>query len=160
MKAHLLILQRVGTTLIILGVVEIYLAVWKFICEAPSSPDIYRLMLLPFLFIALAWGGLFFIAPGILLFRGGLRTSKYVRYLALFGLASYAISFLLEPFVQSLGYQLLLLRLMPETLALGMWQALVYLAFGFWLQYLLGQSEIMNAQVDARITPAPTLPPI
>jgi hypothetical protein len=160
MKSHQLVLQRVGTTLILLGVIAIHLTIWKFVCTTPSSLDEYYLLLLPLVLIAFIWGALCFIVPGILLFRGGLRTAKYIRYLALFGLASDATYVLLSPILQPLDYQLALLHVMPATLALETWQAFVYIALGFWLQYMLGRPEIMDAQVNTRVTPASIAPPL
>jgi len=161
MKAHLSILWRVGTTLIMLGAVEICLAIWKFVCTNPEIQVEQKILVgVAFLPIVLAWAGMVFIVPGILLLRGGLKTAKYVRYLALFGISGGLGVLLLMPFLQPLRYQLMRLRLTPGALTLGVAQDIVYLVFGFWLQSMLGRPEIADAQVVARITPASTSPPL
>jgi hypothetical protein len=161
MNAHRAILDRVGTTLILLGVVQVYLAIWKFFYSTPQKElETYGVVIFPFLLITIIWGGLFFVTPGILLLRGGLKTAKYLRYLALFSLAAYALGGLLMPFLQPLGYYHTLFSLSPLSLLSEWWGTLVYVAFFYWLQNLLGRPAIMDAQVDVRINPASTQPPL
>ncbi len=159
MKRHQQILDRVGTTLILLGVVEFYLMIWQFLCTTPALlVQEYLIVLVPMALTAFVGLGVFFIAPVILLLRGSLRTAKYLRYLALFGLAINLVLFLLMPMLQPLGYHMVLLKQTPATIAQDVWSSMVDIAFAFWLQALLGRSEVTNAQVDARITPATASP--
>jgi hypothetical protein len=161
MKAHKVILERVGTTLILLGVTQVYLGIWKLFYTTPQNAlESYSFLVIQFLLIAIVWGVLFFVTPGILLFRGGLKTAKYLRHLALFSLAACACGGLLMPFLQPLGYYYTLLNLSPLSLLSEWWGTFVYLAFFYCLQDLLGRPAIMDAQVDARITPASTRLPL
>ena len=64
------------------------------------------------------------------------------------------------PFLEPLSYYRTLLSLSPLSLLSEWFETLVYIAFFYWLQDLLGRPAITDAQVDVRINPASTQPPL
>lgn len=159
MKPHRQILNRVGTTLILLGAVQWYLMIWEFFPTNPSDVvQQYFLIIVLMAFVALIVLGIMYVLPGILLLRGGLLTANYLRYIALFGLTANLVYCLLTPLLAPFGYHMVLLKQMPISFAEDVWSDMVYLGIIFWLQALLGRDEVANAQVDARITPAAASP--
>jgi hypothetical protein len=151
----------VGIVLLALGAIAFGGITWLIICSTTSLSEIRDSFgIWPLLAMALVWiaWGLLFIGPGILIFRGGLRAAKYLRYLALVALGWYVIDFLQMPFQAPVDFYLVLLKLAPGQVVLWGLERIAFVTFFFWLQLQLGRIEIRDAQVHARISPAGTIP--
>lgn len=160
-KDYRSILRRAGIILLVIGVSAFGLTTWLILSSASSIlENIHAFGIWPLLVIALVWlvWGTFFLTPGILIFRGGLRAAKYLRYLALIALGWYVIDFLQMPFQAPVDFYLVLLKLAPREIVTWILVRIPFIAFFFWLQLQLGRIEIRDAQMHARINPAATFP--
>jgi len=130
-------LENAGTTLICLGGISLFVKGWDLWHGIDYDPDF----------------GLVLIVTGILLYRQGMKTAKYVRLFALLGLPSNLLFTVLGFFLFPLDYQAICFKLYPWDWVASTLQNGLFLIFLFWLQNILSREEIAYAQVDRRITP-------
>jgi hypothetical protein len=91
---HLPILKRCGQVLIVVGALDIALMIWYVANGSSYSSSL----------------NIFAVVGGILLVRGGLKTSRWVAALATFMLAASVLGLVVMPFMYPLGYWLAVLR--------------------------------------------------
>jgi hypothetical protein len=137
-------LQNAGTTLILLGSIDLVSAGWAWWHGLDYARDF----------------GFAEIVVGIFLFRQGLKTAKYVRALVLAGLPMTPLYAVFVLMVMPLDYLMISLRLSTGDWIVSLLHSAFHFVVLFWLQNVLGKEEVAYMQVERRITPFSTAKPV
>ncbi|MGD0189445.1 MAG: hypothetical protein ABSD74_01755 [Rhizomicrobium sp.] len=124
------ILRRVGTILILVGLLDIGWMIYCIVNGISYSSSL----------------NIFAVIAGIFLLRGGLRTAAIVRWFAIFYLSSFAAALILAVPVVPAGLMLTCLRLYTVDFCLAAGAAALVLLFGAWVV-----RELSSAPVQAAI---------
>jgi len=127
------ILKRVGTILVVVGLIDIAVMIYCIANRISYSSSF----------------NIFAVVAGVFLLRGSLRAASIVRWFSVFMLAAFLASILAWPFMQPVNLTLTQLRLNPgSSLATVAFMAFV-LGLLFWLARELGRKPIQDARANA-----------
>jgi hypothetical protein len=130
---HTLILKRVGSVLLVVGLIDIAIMIYCIANRISYSSSF----------------NIFAVIAGIFLLRGSLRAASVVRWLAVFMLTGFITLLIAWPFMQPVSLTLTQLRLYPgASLATVAFMAFV-LGLLYWIVMELGREPIQTALASA-----------
>lgn len=130
---HTLILKRVGTVLLVVGLVDIAVMIYCITNEISYSSSF----------------NIFSVIAGVFLLRGSLRAASVVRWFAVFMFAALVALLIAWPFIQPLGLTLTQLRLNPGASVAAVALMAFVLSLLFWIARELGREPIQAARTSA-----------
>lgn len=132
-NSHLSILKRVGTTLLIVGSIDIAVMIYCISNNIAYSSSI----------------NIFAVVAGLFLLRGNLRAVVVVRWMAVFLLATTISTLIASPFVQPIGLSFAQLRVDLSSLFFALAFQVFFIGLLSWLIRELGREPIALARVNA-----------
>lgn len=142
------VLRKVGTVLIVVGVLDILWMIWSIVNQTSYSSSF----------------NIFAVIAGIFLVRGGLRTAKYVRQFMAFMLSGFIglviLVPLVFPLVFPLDFWLITFRLYPVSFLGFVLLFLIDLGLVCWIFRALGADSVKQAQIERGITVKPPYLPL
>lgn len=130
---HTLILKRVGTVLLVVGLVDIAVMIYC-ITNGISYSSSFNI---------------FAVIAGVFLLRSSLRAASVVRWFAVFMFAAFVVLLIAWPFMQPLGLTLTQLRLNPGGSVVTVALMAFVLGLLFWVARELGREPIQAARTSA-----------
>lgn len=130
---HAPILKRVGTILLIVGLIDIAVMIYCIANRISYSSSF----------------NIFAVIAGIFLLRGSLRAASLVRWIAVFMLAAFGGLLIVWPFMQPFSLTLMQLRLNPGTSFASFMLMAFTLGLLAWLIRELGRKPVLSARASA-----------
>ncbi len=138
-RMHTKILKRSGLVLIVVGALDIAYMIWC-ISKGVSYSSSFNI---------------FALVGGILLFRGGLKTARWVATLSTFMLAGCGVAILVVPFMYPLGYWIAVFRF-GVGVGISLLVSAVLLGLLYWLRQQMMDPSVREAQLAAGLLPPKT----
>lgn len=133
---HTNILRRCGLVLIVVGVIDMAYMIWCIANQVSYSSSF----------------NIFAIVGGSLLFRGGLKTARWVATLSTFMLAACCVGMLAVPFMYPLGYWFAVIK-HGTGIVSGLFFAVALVALLVWVRKQVLRPEVREAQIAAGLPP-------
>jgi len=132
---HKTILKRVGTVLLLIGLLDIGVMAYCIANQISYSSSF----------------NIFAIVAGIFLVRGSLKAAVYVRWFATFLLSGFLAMGIVSPFLQPFGLTLTQLKLNPGSTTAWLVGMILVLGLLLWIVRELGAESIQSAVIAAGV---------
>lgn len=130
------ILNRVGTALLIVGLIDIGVMIYCIKNKISYSSSF----------------NIFAVIAGILLMRGSIRTARIVTFFGAFMLAGFLGLLVIFPFMEPLELKVITFKLSPLSTILSYAFMFVAIGFVYWVYRSLASEPVMTARKEAGLS--------